>query len=175
VISINPQEIENAQFKTTRLKEGYDPDEVDSFLDRVSEELRAAHAALVAKDTEIQRLKRQCAEQQRMLDEYDRLAPTQALPKPEAAPSASAALVLQAAQETAEKVIAAAEAQARDITAAAEANARDRADEVVAGAYKRRDDVMAKVADMETKLAAHTDTADKARTLLRDMLARLEQ
>ena len=59
---IDPQSIEEVQFKATRLKEGYDQDEVDAFLDRVADALRNALASNGSLEAEVQRLRRKVAE-----------------------------------------------------------------------------------------------------------------
>lgn len=175
---MDPQEIEHIEFKTTRLKEGYDPDQVDTFLDRVANELRELQQQLLDRDTELTKLKRANAEQQRMLDEYGNFQQTQVLPavRAEDTPApVTATLILNAAQETADKVIAQAQQKAAEITASADQNARDRSDEIVAGAIKRRDDIQAKCSDMEARLAEHTSRVAALKTHLSGMLSNLEQ
>lgn len=176
---MDPQEIEHVEFRTTRLKEGYDPDQVDAFLDRVAGELRLALTQLQERDEQIVKLKRQLAEQERMLGEYDNFTPTQVLPtvskpEPDGVAPVTATLILEAAQKTADEVISQAQSHAVDITKVAESNARERADEIVADAIKRRDTIQAKVTDLENTLTIHRDKSEQVKRTLQDMLARLE-
>lgn len=89
---LTPADIENKQFGTTRFKEGYDPDEVDNFLDSCGAALEDLHRRLA--DAE-QRVKVLQAQNQRLTE-----APTSV--QAAATPSA-----------VAEKLIAAAEAAAK--------------------------------------------------------------
>lgn len=97
-----PADIENKQFSTTRLKEGYDQEEVDNFLDGVGASMGDLHRKLA--DAE-QRVKVLQAQNQRLTE-----APTTV----QAAASPSA---------VAEKLIAAAEAAAQQHEAEAKAEA----------------------------------------------------
>ena len=109
---LKPADIDNKQFGTTRLKEGYDQIEVDSFLDQVAADYRAAleRAARAEQDALILRRKFEAASE----------APTAVLPVP---PAASAERILVAAQKTADQVEADANAEAGRIRAAARAEA----------------------------------------------------
>jgi DivIVA domain-containing protein len=121
---VDPQDIERVQFKATRLKEGYDQDEVDNYLDRVANSLRSVLASNGELEAENVRLKRQLAEANRRLESAAD-APTQALPLVSAEPTAAAARLLELAQKTADDVVAQAQQNAVDITARADANAHD--------------------------------------------------
>lgn len=102
-----PADIDEVEFKTTRVKEGYDQEEVDNFLDRV----RAAWATeSTVQANEIASLKRQLAEAQRIADAYDVTAP---LPAP--SPAESATRILEFAQKTADDVMADAKAKADEM------------------------------------------------------------
>jgi DivIVA domain-containing protein len=108
---LTPADIDNKQFGTTRLREGYDQDEVDNFLDEVAAELRRLQQELAKAQEENAVLRRRPTE-----------APTVAVQQP---PSV-----------VAEKLLAAAEEAARSY----EAEAKARADEIVreAGAQGAR-------------------------------------
>ena len=96
-----PADIDKKEFKTTRVKEGYDQDEVDDFLDRVAAQWVEDHATMARQEVEITRLRRQLAEAQAIADAYD---VTQAIPAP--SPAESATRILEFAQRTADDVMA---------------------------------------------------------------------
>lgn len=112
---MDPQEIDNIEFKTTRLKGGYDPDEVDNFLDRVSAEMRIREAAHISNIQEFDRVKRQLAEAKMKLERFSDL-PTTQIPM-------QATGILEAAQRVAEDVKAQAEGAAAVTVEAANAEA----------------------------------------------------
>lgn len=113
---MDPQEIEEVQFKTTRIKEGYDATEVDNFLDRVAVGLLAALDRLQAANESVQRLIREKAELQRQLDSYGDL-PTSQIPM-------QATGILEAAQRVADDVKRQAEADANAVMSGAAEDAR---------------------------------------------------
>ena len=43
---LTPEDVINQRFQPTKFREGYDQNEVDSFLDRVANELRRLHGEL---------------------------------------------------------------------------------------------------------------------------------
>lgn len=106
---LTPADIDNKQFGTTRLKEGYDQDEVDGFLDAVKDDYAFLQAAVNRLDDENRTLRRQA--------ELRSKAETTVLPT--VAPETPSAII--------EKMLAAAETAAREH----EAEARARADVVV--------------------------------------------
>lgn len=110
---ITPADIDKKKFGTTRLKEGYDQDEVDAFLDRVAAEYRQTLKQMAEQQEEIGRLRR-------ALDSAKNEAATQVLP---VAPAASAERILVAAQRTADQVEAEANIEAGRIRAVARAEA----------------------------------------------------
>lgn len=110
-----PADIDNVEFKTTRVKEGYDQEEVDDFLDRVGDAWADDQTALARAKDEIVRLKRQLKEAQAIADAYD---VTAVLPAP--SPAESATRILEFAQKTADDILADAKAQADSVKAAAE-------------------------------------------------------
>lgn len=117
-MSVDPQDIDNIEFKTTRLKGGYDPDEVDNFLDRVSLALARARADVkLAVDTSV-RLRAELAVAKQKLANYSDL-PTTQIPM-------QATGILEAAQRVAEDV----KAQAEGAAATAIANAQAEANTV---------------------------------------------
>lgn len=150
---MDPQEIEKVEFKTTRLKEGYDADEVDNFLDRVAIEVRYLVEYKATASEELVSLRRQLATVQRQLDAYGDL-PTQQIPM-------QAAGILEAAQRVADQVQAEARIQADTILAEADVNARA----ILDGVNKEADVVSLRLSQLRTKhqqlrdfLAAHITT-----------------
>ena len=132
---IDPQDIERVEFGTTRLKAGYDPDEVDNYLDRVADSLRAVNESNARFEEENARLRRRVAELERSAND----TPTTQLPVIAAAePTAAAGRLLELAQKTADDVIAQAQADAVAIQARADESARDTLNDAVAEADKRR-------------------------------------
>lgn len=129
---MNRQEIENVEFKVTRLKEGYDQGEVDDFLDKVWTYVTTLEDCINEEQTKVRNLTRELAEANRILAAYGE-EPTRVTP---AAPvSASAAKILEAAQRTADNVIDLAHSEAHDI----KAEARGEANKLVAEAGQEAD------------------------------------
>lgn len=105
---LTPADIQNKQFATTRLKEGYDQIEVDAFLDRVQEELAILITSLNRLEEDNRTLRRK--------EEFRANESTTVMPP--VAPTPSAII---------EKMLAAAETAAREHEAEAEA----KGDEIV--------------------------------------------
>lgn len=103
-IDVEPADIDKIEFKTTRVKEGYDQDEVDAFLDEVMLNWEAAEQGLAQAKRECERLKR---ELDALTEAYDVTAPI-----PTVSPAESATRILEFAQRTADDVMADAKAKA---------------------------------------------------------------
>lgn len=131
---VDPQDIERVEFSTTRLKAGYDPDEVDNYLDRVADALRSRNEELNRANGEIVTLRRRIAELERAAND----TPTTQLPVFQSEPTAAAGRLLELAQKTADDVIAQAQAEAVEIQKRADANAHDLLNEAVEEANKRK-------------------------------------
>lgn len=157
---MDPQEIESVEFRTTRIKEGYDPDEVDAFLDHVAAEMRLLVQELAKQIDENVTKSRQLA---RLRD-----APTGILatPVPEA-PSAGALRILEAAQRTAEQV----EGNARMQCDEAIRAARTEADQIRGAAQAEADAINARLEDLKAK---HEDLRLYLRSHLEAGLSELE-
>lgn len=112
---ITPADIDKKEFGATRLREGYDQNEVDDFLDQVV----AAYSAVIA---ERNRLAEEVTLLRRRLEAASSEAATTVLPT---TPAGSAEKILVAAQKTAEQVEADANTEAGQIKAAARAEADD--------------------------------------------------
>jgi DivIVA domain-containing protein len=131
---VDPQDIERVEFGTTRLKAGYDPDEVDNYLDRVADTLRTVIKSNGELEAEAVRLRRRVAELERKADD----TPTTQLPVVQAEPTAAAGRLLDLAQRTADEVIAQAQAEAVEIQRRADENARDTLNAAVEEGNRRK-------------------------------------
>lgn len=131
---VDPQDIERVEFSTTRLKGGYDPDEVDNFLDRVADTLRSKDETLAQRDGEIVTLRRRVAELERQAND----TPTTQLPVFQPEPTAAAGRLLELAQKTADEVIAQAQGEAVEIQRRADENAHETLNAAVEEANKRK-------------------------------------
>lgn len=156
---VDPQDIERVEFRTTRVKEGYDQDEVDNFLDRVADTLRSTQAELNKSEAAREQLRRRVAELERANDS----AATMEIPAIAAAPSESAARLLDLAQKTADQLIEQAQAQAVQITEAADATAYDIRNAATQEADQRRRAAEAAAYQAEEKSKALAELADTTR------------
>lgn len=167
---LGPADIERVQFKVTRVKEGYDQDEVDNFLDRVSETLRQALSSNGNMEAENVRLRSENATLKRQLTAASE-APTQALPPvpaeaPKVEPTVAASRLLELAQKTADEVVAQAQKNAADIQARADENARDTLNKATNDADARRRKAEAEAYGAEQELAKIKETRDATRSHL---------
>jgi DivIVA domain-containing protein len=176
---ILPADINRKQFGSTRLKEGYDQNEVDEFLDRVEED----YASVIA---ERDRLLREVALLRRKLDQMTHKASeadTQVMP---ATPVGSAEKILVAAQRTAEQVEQEANAEAGQIRAAARAEAdnirttaRSEATELRDNAEAERQRILNQLKTEQTQLEENIEILKSKRagykSWLRAALARIEE
>ncbi len=105
---LTPADISSKEFGTTRLKEGYNQDEVDDFLDAVQEQLQVVMTRLAAAEERVKVLERVGN------------APTTQMPVVPPAP-VDAPGILRLAQDTADKHVAEAKTQGAGIVAEAEA------------------------------------------------------
>lgn len=135
---LSPADINNKQFSTTRLKEGYDQTEVDDFLDRV-------HADYKALDEYVQRLEKDNAALRRVADS----TPTQVLSPVPQQPSA-----------VAEKLLAAAETAAKEF----ETEAKVKADEIVREAGAKGAKIVEEASDAAERIKSE-GLAEKYRKL----------
>lgn len=169
-----PADIDNKEFKTTRVKEGYDQDEVDNFLDAVRVHWQAQKDAAEAASEEIARLKRRLVEAEAIADAYD---VTQVLPTPPA--SESAARILEFAQRTADDVMADAKAQADNVKALAENQANELLSRSKAQAEAMMNEARGTVYQLERESkqleGKIKETKDHVRGYLRRALNELEE
>jgi len=173
---LTPADVRNKQFSTTRLRPGYDEEEVDAFLDEVeveldrliqeNEELRAKLAeCLRGGKSAVSALSSPLAE-----PEPEMLAPEPMMPEPERRPEPArmgmpaednmdtAARVLALAQQTADQAI---------------ADARREADETMGRARREADDVLTKARRQAEQITG--DARARAEALERDAQERHRQ
>lgn len=120
-----PADIQNVRFATTRLREGYDQDEVDAYLDGLADQLKVMEERIRTLQGDNDTLRR-------LRDE----APTAVIAPP--APSADG--ILRLAQETADKHVALAKAEADEIVREAGGRAAKHVEDGLAAAKKLQDD-----------------------------------
>jgi DivIVA domain-containing protein len=171
---LTPADVRNKQFSTTRLRPGYDEEEVDAFLDEVeveldrliqeNEELRAKLAeCLRGGKSAVSALSSPLAE-----PEPEMLAPEPMMPEPERRPEPvhmstednmdTAARVLALAQQTADQAI---------------ADARREADETLGRARREADEILGKARRQSEQITS--DARARAESLERDAQERHRQ
>jgi DivIVA domain-containing protein len=176
---LTPADVRNKQFSTTRLRPGYDEEEVDAFLDEVeveldrliqeNEELRAKLAeCLRGGKSAVSALSSPLAE-----PEPEMLAPEPMMPEPERRPEPApmmgmredtssnmdtAARVLALAQQTADQAI---------------ADARREADETLGRARREADEILGKARRQAEQITS--DARARAESLERDAQERHRQ
>lgn len=112
-MNLDPREIENVKFSTTRLREGYEQEEVDAFLDRVAASLTAALDDARLAGEECRKLR----------------ARVETLERPQGSPESpgvAAERLLTFAQQTADDVVEQARGQAAELKEEAEVVYRGR-------------------------------------------------
>ncbi len=173
---LTPADVRNKQFSTTRLRPGYDEEEVDAFLDEVeveldrliqeNEELRAKLAeCLRGGKSAVSALTSPLAE-----PEPEMMAPEPMMPEPERRPEPvmsmappednmdTAARVLALAQQTADQAI---------------ADARREADETLGRARREADEILGKARRQAEQITS--DARARAESLERDAQERHRQ
>src|SRR5690606_19427772 len=169
---MDPRVIDNKQFGTTRLKEGYDQDEVDNFLDEVAAELRRLQQELAKAREEHTILRRRPTE-----------APTVAMQQP---PSVVAEKLLQAAEEAARSYEAEAKAKADEIVRESGAQGARVVEEAQAAAekikaeglaekYRRNEELDRKHAEVASLVDGLTRRAQDMRTALKGALSEVNR
>lgn len=177
---LTPADIEGKQFSTTRLREGYDPDEVDTFLDRVVAQIRQETANSDSQGVSLR------AEIKRLKAALDEAALRAAPPADPDAPSLdSIKTILVAAQKTAEQCIADGNAQSGRTIAEATANAqrslgeaRAEAQRIVGEAHVERqaeiDRLTAQIAELKTSTAEMTAVRQNYQRWMKSCLESME-
>src|SRR5579875_2492580 len=154
---LTPADVRNKQFSTTRLRPGYDEEEVDAFLDEVEAELDR----LIQENEE---LRAKLAEAMPDLMSEPRMEPER-IPEPVMVPPRpvednmdTAARVLALAQQTADQAI---------------ADARREADETLGRARREADDILTKARRQSEQITS--DARARAESLERDAQERHRQ
>jgi len=164
---LTPADVRNKQFSTTRLRPGYDEEEVDAFLDEVEaalDELIQDNEELRAKLQEALRGSKSVAltsqaEPEMMLPEPERRPePVMMAPKPAEDNMDTVARVLALAQQTADQAI---------------ADARREADETLGRARREADDILTKARRQSEQITS--DARARAESLERDAQERHRQ
>ncbi|HZE65191.1 MAG TPA: DivIVA domain-containing protein [Sporichthyaceae bacterium] len=193
---LTPEDVRNKQFTTVRLREGYDEDEVDAFLDEVETELRrlirendelraklaaATRAASAAPATTAP----QPAVEAEKAEKKDEAAKSEPEPAPEPPksvaepppvyePSAgadSAARVLALAQQTADQAIAEARGEANKIVG----DARSRAEAIEREARNKADALERDAQDKHRSIIGVLETQRNALEAQLDQLRQFER
>lgn len=171
---LDPRDIDNKQFATTRLKEGYDQTEVDEFLDRVAADYRQLQQELAKALSENEVLRRRPSE-----------APTTVLPAVAQTPSALAEKLLAAAEEAgrqheaeakaeADRVIREAGGQGARIVEEAQEAAERIKSEGLAEKYRRNEELDRKRQDLERTVSDMTARGQQIKSAFTEALAKLE-
>jgi DivIVA domain-containing protein len=158
---LTPADIDGIQFPTTRLREGYDQDEVDSFLDRVAEDYKFLQQQVARLEAENETLRRV----------QDNTATT-TIPTVAQTPSAVAERLLAVAQQAADQTQAEAQAKADDLVREGGAKAAALVEEATAAAEKIKNDGLAEKYRRQQELDARHDAATAAHN---ELLARAKQ
>jgi len=173
---LTPADVRNKQFSTTRLRPGYDEEEVDAFLDEVEVELDR----LIQENEELRAKLAECMRGGKSavsalnspLNEPEPMAPEPMMPEPERHPEPAmmsmapppgdnmdtAARVLALAQQTADQAI---------------ADARREADETLGRARREADDILGKARRQAEQITS--DARARAESLERDAQERHRQ
>lgn len=169
---MDPRVIEEKQFGVTRIKEGYNQDEVDDFLDLVAADHRQLQQQVARLQQENEILRRRPTE-----------APTMNIPQP---PSVVAEKLLQAAEEAArnyeaeakvkaDEIVREAGAQGARVVEEAQAAAEKIKSEGLAEKYRRNEELDRKHAETASLVDGLTARGREMRTALSEMVARLDR
>ena len=174
---LTPADVRNKQFSTTRLRPGYDEEEVDAFLDEVEVELDR----LIQENEELRSKLAEClrggksavsALSSPLADpEPEMLAPEPMLPEPERRPEPAMSMHAHAEDnmDTAARVLALAQQTADQ----AIADARREADETLGRALREADDILGKARRQAEQITS--DARARAESLERDAQERHRQ
>lgn len=160
---MEPADIDKIEFRTTRVKEGYDQDEVDNFLDRVAAIWAQDREVIAIHEKEIAQLRRQLKEAHAIADAYDVTKP---IPAP--SPAESATRILEFAQRTADDVMADAKAKGDELLA----TCRNQADAIM---NEARGTVYQLEQEVKVLKGKKKETQDYLRGYLRRALNDLEE
>lgn len=165
---LTPADIEKIEFSATRVKAGYDQNEVDNFLDRVAADYQLALTQLEDEKNAHIRDRQAAAVVQRQLDSYGD-QPTAIMPAVSAG-FGDVTKLLAAAQQTADQLTANAEAEARSTIGKANIEASAIVAEATQKADAARQEAEAKLYAAQTKLSALNEAHAQTRTFLANTL-----
>lgn len=180
-MTLTPQDVANKEFLTVRLREGYDMQEVDQFLDDVEAELRRLYdeneqlrQGLVPEPAADVRGARDAAEEARLSDAEVRQAARDQADAP-----AAALTILTHAQTAADNLVDEAQARADElITGATEkaetmvGDATEKAESLVAEATERAEQLDAETEQLKAELMGDLEREESAlRSRLEDLRA----
>lgn len=169
---LTPADIEQKKFKTTRVREGYDQDEVDAFLDAAGEQLQQAIDEINTVRSETVRVKAQLATVQRQLDTYGN-QPTQVMPViPEFLGDVTR--ILGVAQQTADQEVAEAKYKAERATSEAEMKAKEIISKACSEAEQAKSRAQSEVFSMQGKLGTLKEQHDSLKMFLTEHLTALQ-
>ena len=157
--------IANKEFAFTKTN-GYDPDDVDSFLDEVIGEMEKREAATLALEAKVAELT------EALKNAASAPVAAQAKPAAEKHATESFELVLSKAKGAYEEIVAAADARAEEIVAAANAEAG----KIRTDAQTQIADLTAKLADLRSQTSSYYAALKKivdAQTVSMDQLKKL--
>jgi DivIVA domain-containing protein len=172
---LTPADVRNKQFSTTRLRPGYDEEEVDAFLDEVEAELDR----LIQENEELRAKLAEClrgkvpAMAAPIVEPKPDIAPIPEPPRPELKPEPEPALGMQSSGEdnmdTAARVLALAQQTADQ----AIADARREADETLGRARREADEILSKARRQADQVVS--EARSRAESLDRDAQERHRQ
>jgi DivIVA domain-containing protein len=172
---LTPADVRNKQFSTTRLRPGYDEEEVDAFLDEVEVELDR----LIQENEELRSKLAEClrggksavsALSSPLADsEPEMLAPEPMMPEPERRPEPVMSMPAEDNMDTAARVLALAQQTADQ----AIADARREADETLGRARREADEILGKARRQAEQITS--DARARAESLERDAQERHRQ
>ena len=160
-MQITVEMIESKEFKTK--VRGYDPAEVDEFLDAICDEM-------VAMEEEIESLNQQLAQQSANQARVAKPEPAPA-PAPVAAAPARASVMDKEQQETLNSLL----INAQKVADQTVAEAHNRAEAIVAQAQKQIDEQLAGLADEKVALEEEVENLKKAAADYKERFLRLMQ
>ncbi len=154
---LSPADIDKKRFTTTRLKEGYDQDDVDSFLDRVQEDYGFLQQTVARLEEDNRVLRRQIND-----------APTAVLDVRPDPPSAVAEKLLEVAAQAAAEIEAEAQAKADEIVREAGGRAAAVVEEAVEAAEKIKSEALGekyrRIEELDRDIRAREERAASARS-----------
>ncbi len=175
---LTPADIDSKRFTTTRLKEGYDQEDVDDFLDRLQEDYKFALAQTARLEEENRVLRRKL--------ESASNAPTAELAIRPDPPSVVAEKLLEAAQQAHDAHVADGRAKADDIVRDAGAEGARLVEEAAAAAerikseglaekYRRNEELDKKASLLEKTVSDLNYRGEQVSRALREALAKYEK